>query len=197
MAGRPRKRGSVRQVKKEATQAAFLEAYRKVGTVSAGARVAGIDRSTHQRRVKADPKYAAAFADAHADFCELLEQEIVRRGVVGWDEPVVYQGQYQHHTDPSTGQQRQVVVRKFDSILLLARANAEMPTKYGRYRHEHAGPGGGPIPHRHAGTIVVVDGPKDKYMAGLQKAREAAVAAVGGDGHGGDGAGKPPGAGGA
>ena len=178
------------QVKK----GAFLDAYRKIGTVSAAARVAGIDRRTHTKwmHAKDGGQYAAAFADAQEDFVELLEQEARRRGVVGWDEPVVYQGAYCYETDPTTHQRRQVMVRKFDSMLLQAQLNALRPEKY-RYRHEHAGPGGGPIPHKHVGTIVVVDGPKDKYLAGLQKAREAAVAAVGGDGHGGDGTGKAQG----
>jgi len=171
-----------------AKKGAFLEAYRKIGTVAAAARVAGVDRRTHARWIKADPRYAAAFEESHEDFIELLEQEARRRGIVGWDEPVVYQGAYCYETDATTGQRRQVMVRKFDSMLLQAQLNMLRPEKY-RYRHEHAGPGGGPIPHRHAGTIVVVDGPKEKYVAGLQKAREAALAAAGGDGHGGDGRG--------
>ena len=169
------------QVKK----GAFLDAYRKIGTVSAAARVAGIDRRTHTKwmHAKDGGQYAAAFADAQEDFVELLEQEARRRGVVGWDEPVVYQGAYCYETDPTTHQRRQVMVRKFDSMLLQAQLNAHRPEKY-RYRHEHTGPWGGPIPHKHAGQIVVIGGDKTAYMAGLQKAREAVTAGVSGDGHG-------------
>jgi hypothetical protein len=184
-----------RQAATRIKKGAFLDAYRRVATIAAACRVAGVDRMTHYRWIEADPAYVLAFKDAQEDATDLLEQEARRRAIVGVEEPVVYQGAFCYETDSVTGERRQVVVRRYSDMLLQAQLNAHRPEKY-RYRVEHAGPGGGPIPHRHAGTIVVVDGPKDKYMAGLQKAREAALAAAGGDGHGGDGAGKAPGDGG-
>lgn len=179
---------AVQRLKKEA----FLGAFRNVATVSGAAKLAGIDKTTHYNWLQADQAYAEAFKEAQADAVDLLEQEARRRAIVGVEEPVVYQGAFQYEVDPTTGVRRQLVVRRYSDMLLQAQLNAHLPEKY-RYRHEHAGPGGGPIPHKHAGMIVVVDGPKDKYMAGLQKAREAAVAVAGGDGHGGDG--KGPGGG--
>ena len=84
---------------------------------------AGCDRRTHYDWLHTDSAYAAAFEQAKAMACDRIEQEIHRRGVEGWDEPVYHGGQ-------QVG-----VVRRYSDTLLIFLAKGMMPAKY-RDRHE-------------------------------------------------------------
>lgn len=70
---------------------------------------------------------------AHQEYCDRLEAEAHRRGVEGVRRGVYYRGKLV------------AVEREYSDTLLLALMNAHMPEKYGRQRHEHTGPGGGPM----------------------------------------------------
>lgn len=140
-------------------------------------------RSTHYEWLRADKVYAERFAEAQEDAIEFLEQEARRRAIVGVEQPVVYQGRFCYETDPSTGQRRQLAIRKYSDALLIFLLKAARPERY-RDRFEHTGPEGGSIPMKHSGKIVVIDGDTEAYIAGHRKAREAVAAGVSGDGHG-------------
>jgi hypothetical protein len=137
-------------------QEAFLDAYAKLGTVLAAAKAAGIGRRTHYDWLEKDTKYAKQFENVHREFCDSIEHEIFRRGVVGVDKPVMHQGKPVYHPDPTdptkllkdprTGLPVQVTIKDYSDTLLIFRAKGEMPEKYrDKFEHEHTGKGGGPI----------------------------------------------------
>jgi hypothetical protein len=66
-----------------ALQAAFLAAYPEVGTITAAATAAGINRCTHIDWLESDPTYPARFAQAQDEALEVLEAEARRRAVRG------------------------------------------------------------------------------------------------------------------
>lgn len=74
-------------------QAAFLAALRLIPIVQHACDVVGIERSTAYRARLADKDFAQAWEDAMEAGVDRAEQEAFRRGVVGFEEPVVYQGQ--------------------------------------------------------------------------------------------------------
>lgn len=77
-----------------------------------------IPRRTAQGWVNTDPDFAAQLEQAKVQVVETYEQEIHRRGVEGWDEPV-YQG------GKLVG-----VVRKYSDVLLIFRTKALAPDRY-------------------------------------------------------------------
>lgn len=83
-----------------------------------------------------DPEFAKAFKQAEAVKCEVHQmkrEEIAdQRGMVGWDEPVFYQG-------VECGS-----VRRFSDTLLLAQMKKAKPLDYAD-RHVHMGADGGAV----------------------------------------------------
>ena len=62
------------------------------GQVGKSCRLAGISHQTHYNWLAADPDYRAAYALAQERSLDVIEQEIIRRGVKGYKEPIIYQG---------------------------------------------------------------------------------------------------------
>lgn len=112
-------------------QGAFLAAYGRSGRVSVAADAAGIDRSTHYDWMKSDPEYPALFAEAERLAADFIRDKAVEKAVEGWEEPVFHNGQVCGH------------IRKFSDRLHERLLEAKCPEF--RQRHEHSGPGGGPI----------------------------------------------------
>lgn len=77
--------------KTTALQDKFLDAYVAVGTVYGAGKSAGIPRERHYGWLKIDEEYARRFASAHEEAVDRAEQELRRRGVVGYEKPI-YQG---------------------------------------------------------------------------------------------------------
>lgn len=71
----------------------FLAALREMPVLAHACRAVGIDRNGYYSRCKRDPEFKAAAEDALETGIDRAEQEAFRRGVVGFEEPVVYQGQ--------------------------------------------------------------------------------------------------------
>lgn len=118
-------------------QRAFLAAYAKLGNITAAATAAKVGRRSHLRWLE-EPEYAAAFAEAKEEACELLEAEARRRAVEGVEEPVVYQGQIQYS---GTGKAKKpVTIRRYSDTLLIFLMKGAMPEKYrDNVRVEHTG----------------------------------------------------------
>lgn len=72
---------------------AFLAALRDVPVWTHASQVAGIDRTTAQKRVLVDKAFKEAVDAAMEAGIDRAEKEAFRRAVVGFEEPVVYQGQ--------------------------------------------------------------------------------------------------------
>lgn len=113
------------RAKKLALQALFLETYASCGVISTACAAAGINRRRHWEWSKKDPAYKERFDDAHARACDTIRQEIFRRGVEGWDEPV-----FGKLPGKDTGSGQVGVVRKYSDRLLEILAKAKMPTEF-------------------------------------------------------------------
>jgi hypothetical protein len=71
---------------------AFLAAFRETGNVSVAARIAGVDRAAHYKRLRRDPEYRRVFEEAAQDAARRLEDKAIAWAFDGVEEPVIYQG---------------------------------------------------------------------------------------------------------
>ena len=95
-------------------RANFLEAYAKLGSITAAAREANVHRTSHYNWL-ADPAYAKEFEFANEAFNDKLRAEIRRRAVEGVLKPVWYKGH------------RVGAVREYSDTLLIFEAKSRMP----------------------------------------------------------------------
>lgn len=75
---------------------AFLAAIRKVPSVGRAAKSADISPGMHYRRYNVDPVYTAAFNAAWEIGVGACEDAAMENAMIGYEEPVVYQGQLQY-----------------------------------------------------------------------------------------------------
>lgn len=111
----------------------FLAALREYPVLSHAAKAVDINRSTAWRRMEADPEFKAAVEEAMEEGIDRAEQEAFRRGVVGYEEPLTYQGHITYlieHYDADTGE----LIREtdYDDNLLLPKEER----KNYRWRHK-------------------------------------------------------------
>lgn len=127
---------------RKAKQAQFLEALGNCASVKAACAACGIPRRTIYNWQKSSKTFAAALAEASEDANDEIDDEIVRRGKEGVDEPLVSMGQLVYEYEPETdddgnpvydsrGKPKmrrvgQVMVRKYSDGLLLALAKSRM-----------------------------------------------------------------------
>jgi hypothetical protein len=106
---------------------AWLEAFRKAGTVTAACELAGIHRSTaYDARI--DEQFARAWDEIEMETTDAMEREAYRRGVEGVDEPLVSAGKHV------------MTVRKYSDTLLIFMLKARKPETYrDNVKVEHAG----------------------------------------------------------
>ena len=129
--------------KPNAKQKAFLAAYASCGNISKAATLAKVHRSQHYLWLE-DAEYAADFASAHEQACDVLEMEARRRAIEGVNEPVVYQGRLTYEPlldkhgrvkkDPETEgilySKTPLTVRKYSDVLLIFLLKGARPDKY-------------------------------------------------------------------
>jgi hypothetical protein len=70
----------------------YLAALREMPVVAHACKAVGIERSTAYRAREADEDFAKAWDDAMEEGVDRAEQEAFRRGVVGFEEPVIDKG---------------------------------------------------------------------------------------------------------
>ncbi|MES2459876.1 MAG: hypothetical protein V4671_04775 [Armatimonadota bacterium] len=97
---------------------AMLAALAKTGNVTAAAKAAKIDRSTHYEWMQSDSSYVIAAQDAIEAAGDNLEEEARRRAEAGYMEPVYYGGE-------KVGS-----VRKYSDALLIFLLKGAKPEKY-------------------------------------------------------------------
>lgn len=71
---------------------AFLAALREVPVLRHGCDVTGVHRTTVHKAREADAEFDKAVEQAMEDGVDRAEQEAFRRAVVGYEEPVIHQG---------------------------------------------------------------------------------------------------------
>jgi hypothetical protein len=71
---------------------AFLAALRELPVIAHACKAVSIERSTAYRAREADEGFATAWDEALEDGIDRAEQEAFRRGVVGFEEPVIDKG---------------------------------------------------------------------------------------------------------
>lgn len=112
---------------------AFLAHISEGYCVEASCRAAGIGTSIVYRHKARDPEFAAAFAEAQAASLGIVDDEIRRRAIEGWLEPVYQGGELVGH------------VRKYSDPLLTLLAKSRDARYRDKTALEVSGPGGSPI----------------------------------------------------
>jgi hypothetical protein len=116
-----------------AVKRTFLQYIAQGYCVEASCRAAGVSSCTIYAHKAKDPEFAAAYAEAQAANIGVVDDEIRRRAIEGWLEPVYQGGELVGH------------VRKYSDPLLTLLAKS----RDARYREKTAlevsGPGGSPV----------------------------------------------------
>jgi hypothetical protein len=125
-----------------ARKAKLLGYYATHGHLRLACEQSDVPRSTHLHWLQDDPEYAAAFTQADEEATERLIEEVHRRGFLGWEEPVTYQGGFCYEK-LANGRKKQVAIRKFDSNLAMFLLKAKRPEQFrdtwkGEIRHSGA-----------------------------------------------------------
>ncbi len=101
----------------------FLKALRTTGLVTDACKIARIGRRTPYDWAQKSEEFAEAMEAARTDgemvLLDEVRKEARRRGIEGWDDPIVYQGQISKTKDPKTGEEVPLTVRKWSDNLLM------------------------------------------------------------------------------
>jgi len=133
-------RGALTSTERVVAQTQFLRAFRATGNVAAACRDVGLARKTVYSWRKDEPDFAAAWAEAEEDAVDVLRAAAVRRGVHGWDVPVVSMGKM---VLDQTG--KPLMERKYSDPLLLALLKARAPEHRDQRHLELTGANGAAI----------------------------------------------------
>ena len=140
-------------------KAAFVAALREYPVLRHACEAAGVARNTATKARNADPEFDAACEEAMQEGIDKAEREAYRRGVHGWHEPVIHQGEmkYQHVFEAGedgkvipkvaldeNGQPIPLTVNKFSDPLLQFVLKGRRRETYGD-KQEIGGMGGGAI----------------------------------------------------
>lgn len=138
---------------------AYLAALRQVPVIKHACEAAGIDRTTAWRAREADEAFAQAEQEAMEEGIDRAEAEAFRRGVVGFEEPVIDKGRlayrYERYVDEdgaeqyrlmldANGQPIPLTVRKHSDAMLGLVLKGRRKKVYAD-RTELTGPEGGPV----------------------------------------------------
>jgi hypothetical protein len=111
--------GELGRIERAPFMASFINSYANLGNIALACKQANVGRKAVYRWYREDiDGFKGLFDEAYQEACELVEAEIHRRGVKGWDEGVWYKGD-------EVG-----TVHKYSDILLIFLAKALMPDKY-------------------------------------------------------------------
>lgn len=147
----------------------FLDELGERCHVGLAARAVGVSRQRIYEWARKDPVFLAEWEEVTRTLvAQNFEDEAIRRGVHGIDEPVIYQGTptgmwvdkhgnpvsrtdggYVNHSGKAIPADqvswRPHTIRRYSDTMLAMLLNGARPEKYQRHRHEHTGKDGGPI----------------------------------------------------
>lgn len=105
-----------------AAQDAFLAAFLETWTVGSACQAVGISRQTLYRWRREDASFRERYEFTELDVRDLILEEVWRRGVTGWEEPMLWHGR------PVLDVEGQPVMRRrYSSRLLLLLARLMLP----------------------------------------------------------------------
>lgn len=116
--------------------------------------MAGVARSTVYNWQETDSAFAQQFAEATEDANDFIDDEIVRRAVHGYQEPVVSNGKLIYGDDG-----RPLTVTKYSDTLMQMLAKSRMPKYRDSQKIEHSG-------------SLDVNGAKELLLQRLERIRE-------------------------
>jgi hypothetical protein len=138
---------------------AFLAALRELPVIKHACAAVGVDRSTAWRARQSDEAFSEAWDEAMEEGIDRAEAEAFRRGVVGFEEPVIDKGRlayrYERYVDDDgvehyrlllddNGQPIPLTVRKHSDAMLGLVLKGRRKKVYAD-RTELTGPEGGPV----------------------------------------------------
>ena len=100
-------------------QKAFLDEFAHTGIVGDGCKAAQVSRQTVLDWRSSNETFATLYLEAEAFAADAIEREVFRRGVAGYDEPLVWQGML-------TGDS----IRRYSDSLLALLIKAHRPDKF-------------------------------------------------------------------
>lgn len=106
---------------------AFLEEFAQGGIVTPALKVAGVSFPTLARWQEHDEEFSLAYNLARKAADDRIRNEIKRRGLEGYEEPVFYQGEEVSR------------VRRYSDTLLIFLAKSRMPEFREQTKVEHSG----------------------------------------------------------
>lgn len=95
-----------------------------------------VSRADYEAARRTDPDFADFCDDAITVRCHAIEEEITRRAIDGWEEPVFGMCK---NPDGSSTREKIGTVRKFSDTLLLALAKRHIPAYRERVAVDHGG----------------------------------------------------------
>lgn len=134
--------GPMTAVQRKEAKTLFLEYLRKDPNVSAACDYAGIGRNTAYQWRDKDHKFNDEWRDAIERLNDVARSSIFQRGILGWDEPVVSNGQVVYEMEPfldADGKQvydkgkpkmlrgKPITIHKWSDQLAIAYAKANLP----------------------------------------------------------------------
>lgn len=127
---------NVQLVKRDGSQASFLEAMGKVGNVTRAAELAGVSRHAHYAWMRDDPAYEERFRDALAQATDVLREAAWIRAVDGIETPV-FNKEGDHVGDRVA----------YSDTLLIFLMKAAAPAEFRENHHVQVS---GTVEHRHS-----------------------------------------------
>lgn len=125
----------MRTSERKTKQDKFLEAYANGSSIRKSCEIAGIGRTTVYEWQKQDAAFAERFKHAQEDGNDLIEDELVRRAVHGYEVPMVSMGKPVFHADGTL-----LTETRYSDPLMTLLVKARMPEKYReRQQVEHSG----------------------------------------------------------
>lgn len=118
---------------KKIKQKKFLEAYAKGSSISAAARVAGVERMTVYNW-KEDETFLSLFNDAYEQGNDRIDDEILRRAVDGYEVPMVSMGKVVYGSDGNP-----LMETKYSDSLTVLLAKSRMKKYREKQEIEHSG----------------------------------------------------------